>query len=482
MADKARSSYQKLFSNTLIFTLGSFSSKLLVLFLVPIYTNILTEGELGMTDFIVQCANWLVPVVTLTISDAIIRFGLDRAYEPEKVFSIGNAVCLTGLLAAGAFVPLAAGSDTVRHYIGDYTLLLYVYVITSSVKLLYSNFVRALEKVKLFAFNGLLTTFLTLGFTVLFLPVLRMGITGYLLAILLSDFISVIFLLFAAKLWRYIRLPRVDVSLGRAMLRYAMPLIPTQLLWLLINLANSLLTIHFLGTEENGILAAAYKIPNIVASVYIVFGQAWNMSAITENDSDDRERFYTNVFASNQSIMYVLAAGILLLVKPVTSVWIGAQFQEAVLYAPVLIFSTIFMCFTTFLGTVYVATKRTRRSFVTSLAAAAICIVFSWLLIPVWGLYAAALSNAAAFVTVFIIRLIDARKLIRFDVSVRDVLLNAAILAAMTGFNYLHGVLSAGLLLAGFAAVTALNIRFLAKILRMLLPARLRARIPFLRQ
>ena len=45
-----QSSYKKLFSNTLVFAIGSFSSKVLVLLLVPIYTNYLTTAELDNTS------------------------------------------------------------------------------------------------------------------------------------------------------------------------------------------------------------------------------------------------------------------------------------------------------------------------------------------------------------------------------------------------------------------------------------------------
>ena len=74
-----QSSYKKLFSNTLVFAIGSFSSKVLVLLLVPIYTNYLTTAELGVTDVLTQIANWIIPLVTMTITEAIIRFGLDKA-------------------------------------------------------------------------------------------------------------------------------------------------------------------------------------------------------------------------------------------------------------------------------------------------------------------------------------------------------------------------------------------------------------------
>ena len=59
-----KSSYKKLFSNTVIFAIGSFSSKILVLLLVKVYTTYLTRDELGVNDVITQIANWLQPVVT----------------------------------------------------------------------------------------------------------------------------------------------------------------------------------------------------------------------------------------------------------------------------------------------------------------------------------------------------------------------------------------------------------------------------------
>ena len=49
--------YKKLLSNTLIFAIGMFSSKLLTFFMVPFYTNVLTENELGTAGLVVQAAN-----------------------------------------------------------------------------------------------------------------------------------------------------------------------------------------------------------------------------------------------------------------------------------------------------------------------------------------------------------------------------------------------------------------------------------------
>ena len=149
-----KSSYKKLFSNTVIFAVGSFSSKLLIILLVKVYTTYLSREELGVNDVITQIANWLQPIVTMTISEAVIRFGLDKAFDKKKVFTLGNMICMAGFAVLGMILPIVAISGVADKYLSGYSLLLYVYVVTSGLKLVYSTFVRALEKVKLFAING----------------------------------------------------------------------------------------------------------------------------------------------------------------------------------------------------------------------------------------------------------------------------------------------------------------------------------------
>lgn len=479
MSEKAnQSSYKKLFSNTIIFAVGSFSSKILVLLLVKVYTTYLSPEEMGINDVITQIANWLQPLVTLTVSEAIIRFGLDKAYNKIRVFTLGNIICFAGLAVLGIILPIVAVSGVADKYLSGYSLLLYVYIFSSSLKLVYSTFVRALERVKLFAVNGILTTFFTLAGTLLFMIGFKMGNTGYLLSIIVSDLISVVFLTFRAKLWRYLNFKRIDRELLHTMLQYSIPLIPAQILWLITNSSDSFMTTHYLGSEANGILSASYKIPNLVATVYLMFGQAWNMSAILENDSEDRDKFYTNVFNLNQCLLYILAAGCLMIVQPLTSVWLGESFQESVRYSPILIYSSIFSCFTTFLGSIYLASKETKRSMITSLFSGIINVGLNIILIPRIGLYGPPISTVASYLVVFIIRGYDSRKLVPFDLKIRKIIINNIILAAMVFVNIAQPfveskLLSAVLLPVLFIIIAVLNFGSLWAVVKKMIPVRI---------
>lgn len=479
MSEKAnQSSYKKLFSNTIIFAVGSFSSKILVLLLVKVYTTYLSPEEMGINDVITQIANWLQPLVTLTVSEAIIRFGLDKAYNKIRVFTLGNIICFAGLAVLGIILPIVAVSGVADKYLSGYSLLLYVYIFSSSLKLVYSTFVRALERVKLFAVNGILTTFFTLAGTLLFMIGFKMGNTGYLLSIIVSDLISVVFLTFRAKLWRYLNFKRIDRELLHTMLQYSIPLIPAQILWLITNSSDSFMTTHYLGSEANGILSASYKIPNLVATVYLMFGQAWNMSAILENDSEDRDKFYTNVFNLNQCLLYILAAGCLMIVQPLTSVWLGESFQESVRYSPILIYSSIFSCFTTFLGSIYLASKETKRSMITSLFSGIINVGLNIILIPRIGLYGPPISTVVSYLVVFIIRGYDSRKLVPFDLKIRKIIINNIILAAMVFVNIAQPfveskLLSAVLLPVLFIIIAVLNFGSLWAVVKKMIPVRI---------
>ena len=479
MAEK-KSDYKKLFSNTLIFALGSFSSKVLMILLVNVYTTYLSKAELGINEIIQQIANWLIPVVTLTISESVIRFGLDKAYDKKQIFTIGNYACFAGFAVLGIVLPIVTVSGVADKYLNGYSLLIYIYIVAASLKLVYSNFLRAIEKVRLFAVNAIVNTLLTLVGTVLFVVVLRMGNKGYLYSIIAADLLSVVFMCITAKLWQYLDPLHPSKKMIRLMLYYAIPLIPAQIMWLITNSSDTFMTTHYLGKEATGVLSASYKIANLVSTVYLMFGQAWNMSAVLEDDSDDRDEFYSNVFYLNQCLLYILCAGCLMICKPLTQIWMGRDVWESTFYSPILIYSTIFSCFTTFMGSIYLASNQTRRSLITSVIAGVINVTLNIILIPRIGLYGPPITTVVSYIAVFVVRIYDSRVLVPFDLKIPKILLNTSLLAGMTFITVMQNVnrgfaVAAYILLpAMFIAITVMNIKPVWSAALRIMPAKLR--------
>lgn len=79
--------YKQLFSNTVILAIGTFSSKLLVFVLMPLYTRVLTQDQYGIVDLLVQTGNFLIPLVSVGITNAVMRFGMDGETDKRSVFT-----------------------------------------------------------------------------------------------------------------------------------------------------------------------------------------------------------------------------------------------------------------------------------------------------------------------------------------------------------------------------------------------------------
>ena len=98
--------YKTLAENTLIFTICNFTSKLLVFFMLPFYTMVLSKEDFGVAELIMSTALLLVPILTLCVSDGCMRFAIDKNYDNSKVFSIGFIIVTGGITLLVCSVPL----------------------------------------------------------------------------------------------------------------------------------------------------------------------------------------------------------------------------------------------------------------------------------------------------------------------------------------------------------------------------------------
>ena len=211
------------------------------------------------------------------------------------------------------------------------------------------------------------------------------------------------------------------------MLAFSVPLIPTAVLWIFTGFADRFFIGIMQGPEglvgksAAGVYGAASKIPNLISMVSTIFFQAWNISAITENDSAGRNQFYQRIFGAYQSILCIAAAFLIALVQPLSNVLISNKldtaYEAAFRYTPVLVVSVLLMCFNQFLSSIYTATQHTRNSFWTSLIAAGANLPLNLLMIPKWGVYGAIAATYISYLLCYIVRIVDARRYVPFRVN-----------------------------------------------------------------
>ena len=210
--------YKRLVSNTMLFAISTFSSKLLSFVMAPLFSYWFETQEMnGIKELLNQCASLLIPLVSLGIANAVIRFGLEKGIRKSAIYMNGLVSIGMGFVLLLLLYPLLSRIALFR----DYIALLYVYLLVSCLRTLNCQFCRARQLNRLYAIDGILCTITTCGFYVLFLRVLNMGPTGYLLAIICADGLSALFLFAVTKTWRFLDFKRFDTKLLKKMLRYA---------------------------------------------------------------------------------------------------------------------------------------------------------------------------------------------------------------------------------------------------------------------
>lgn len=451
--------YKSLAVNTVIFAIGSFGSKILILLLTRLYTSNISPGDSSTKELLEVMANFLIPIFTFSISDAVIRYGLDKAYDKREVFTSTSCICIIGLLSMIIFFPLF-NLVPFLSFLKGYNLLLFTYVCTSSLRSICSQFVRARGLVKLFSFDGILTTLVLFVLNIVFISCLDLGVTGFLLAVILSDFFSSVFLFITAGLHKYLNLHYFNKELSKIMLKYSAPLIPTTIMWVITGFSDRLFIRYMhsdvvtLGETAAGIYGYATKVPNIILMVSTIFFQAWNMSAITENDSADRSEFYERVYSAYQSLMYVASAFIIGAVQFITPILIDTEkfkeYENVYVYTPLLVIGVLMMCFNQFISSIYSVTCHTINSFWTSFAASAVNIILNIFLIKRYGIQGASLATLISYFVCYAIRIFDARRYVPFKVNYVLFFSNIAVLVGMSAAIIFSPPHYAVYLVAGF--------------------------------
>ena len=278
--------YKKLATNTLIFAIGTFSSKVLSFLLMPYVTRMMVTGEYGTADLIQQTANVLIPIVFLQINSAALRFALDKDGDKAEVFTVGIRTTLRGFVVFLLLIyPMSL--ITINDFrLGDYIHLIYAFVFVSGFRQLCQQFVRGCGHVKTFAIDGIIATATTLVFNLLFLGPFHWGVTGYILAIIASDLCSILFLTVSCKLWKFVKLKGVRKSTTFDMLKYSIPMMPSIILWWVVNVSDRYMVTYFINSGANGLYTAASKIPNFVIMFSSIFIDAWQLSAVDEYDNE----------------------------------------------------------------------------------------------------------------------------------------------------------------------------------------------------
>lgn len=408
--------YRKLGKNVALLTIGNFASKLLSFLLVPFYTAILSTAEYGTADVLTTSVNLIMPIFTLTIYEAVMRFALDENSNKKQVFSIGLYTTIIGCMVVLVGSQFLNSFESVKEYIWEFVF----YYISLVLYNLILQFIKGIEKISVYSIAGVINTFVYIGCNILFLMFFHWGIKGYLAAFIVGHTVSALYAFVAGKVYRYvIGCSKIEFGLLRKMINYATPMIPNAISWWVSNSSDKYILIYYCGVAVNGIYSVAYKIPSILTIGISIFISAWQISAVDNFGSEESKKFYADVYDKYECLLYIGAAVLIGSTQILSKCLFSNEFYLAWRYTPVLICASVFNSLASFYGSIYTSAKKTEMLFYSTLIGAVGNIVMNFLLIPYWGAMGAAIATMVSYTIVWVVRAIHSRKLFAFDLKIK---------------------------------------------------------------
>lgn len=404
----SESLYRSFGKNTLVFAFGTFGSKAIAFFMLPVFTRVLTQVDYGKIEIITTSISLLLPLVTLNIVEAVFRFTLGKGTVEQKqtIFSSALTTGIAGFLFLLLFIPVFTHFGVSGSLLAAFLILFYLDIIHGMIKVL----IRAEQKLKLFAVSDIVHTAVFASMGIILVAVLSLGVIGYLLSQIIAVTVSTVVLFLFGSVGKYMKVSAIRVRQIKEMARYSLPLVPNALAWWIMSASDRYMLAFFLGFSSTGIYAVAHKFPMLLSVLNGVFYQAWQISSIDQFNSPERKQFYSNIFRVLHTLMFLGTIVFAIVLKAFITLMTGSDFQEAWRFVPFLILGTVFHSFSQFFGVGYLAAKKTGGAFKTSGIGAAANIGVNFLLIPLIGIQAASISTATAFFVMWIARLIETRR------------------------------------------------------------------------
>jgi len=442
---------------------GNFASKVLGFILLPVYTIYLSQSELGYYDLIITTIQIVISIVTLQSIDGLYRNLLDARDESIIRQNITNAFFLITRNVL-LFVMVSTGFFVLKPI--PHAWLIILVSISQIYWNLWQQTVRGLKRNYDFAMGGLIFTVIMLVGNLLLLKFFHMKVAGVLISSIASAVIVILYLEIRVGIFRYIRLNDLDKKLQKSIITYSMPLLPTAINWWLLSFANRYVINLTMGSEANGLFAVASRFAAILVMVNNIFYLAWQESAITEYNADDRNRFYSQMFDAYMRVQFC----VILLLLPITpfafNLIIDAKFSEAWQYIPFLYIGTVFSAFSVFYGTGYLSSRETMGAFTTTLIGSIINLVLMFLLIPIWGLQAVGFSSMVSLIVLWLIRIVQTRKYFHIRINV-GVLLSFILCVTVYTLVFFLNIpyVNVGLLVFAMIVTFFMNRRFIQKVI-----------------
>jgi O-antigen/teichoic acid export membrane protein len=394
---------RRLGKHSAVYGLGGIVSRVIAVFLLPVYTRYLEPGAFGAVGVLVALSAVLVTVLRAGISSAFFRFWFDAKEDAQRLLVLRTSFWFT---MASATLGLAAGfllggpiADTLG--LDDPWLVRAAFVgiwAQMNFEQLTAVF-RVEERSGLFVLASLANIAVTVLASVLLIVVYDQGARG----LIIGNFTGTLSVYLVLLGYRRAQLGfSFSRELLREMNRFGVPLVPASLALIAMNLGDRFFLNHFAGIDEVGRYEIGVRIASAMVLLITAFRTAWPAFAYSIDDDREAKRTYAYVLTYLVALASWLALALGLLSPWLVRLLATRAYYEGGRVVALLAFGGVAYAAYIVMAIGVGRAKRTQFNWVITGGAALVSVALNLLLVPDHGMMGSAIAAATAYTAMFL--------------------------------------------------------------------------------
>lgn len=383
--------------HTAIYAVGTVLRRIAGLIMLPIYTMYLTPADYGVVELLTMAIEIAGILIGLRISQGMFRFYILADSMKEKG-EIASTVLLTiiGTSTFGALL-LALFSGPLSVFIfgsGDYTYefqLFALTLVTNAVTAVGLSYIRARQMPVFFVVIGVVTLLIQIALNILFVVVYELHVTG----VVYSAVISGSVIAFAISVYVFINVGiHFSLDVAKRLIRYIAPLMLASIAAFYVAYADKYFLRVFSGLAEVGLYALAARVSAVLITVYDAFNMSWGADRFEIVKRDNAQKVFEQIFRFLSAGVILSGTGLALFANDLFRVMTSPLFYPAGYVVPVLVLGILFKIGTMFCNFGALYRDKTGILAQASWVRAVVATVGYLSLIPLFGMYGAAIVLA----------------------------------------------------------------------------------------
>ncbi len=388
--------------HSIIYGIGTSANKIVGFLLLPVYTQYLTTREYGIKELVGLSTDILGVLLATAISSAFYRFYFDYTEESDRNLVLSSSYIFLGVFGLFFVAVLSLGSPVLARYILD-SPDLFVYFLIALASLWFQtintiglNYLRVTLRSVQFVVLSLFRLLLAIGLNIYFIIFLHMGVLG----ILISTLITSIAMALVLNVPQLVKSGlKYSPGIVREMLKFGLPMIPSQIGTLIVNLSDRFFIKGYCSIAEAGIYSLGYRF-GILPGTFISepFNQVWQPRRLEVYTQENAEQVFGRIFTYFLMFISFVALGVAVLTRDFIMIIADEAFWSAYRIVPVIVLANVIFTFHYHFNMGIIIEKKTKYLAYINVSNAVLVLVLNFLLIPRYGMYGAAYATLIAYI------------------------------------------------------------------------------------